>query len=120
TEPGFVLDGGMSVIGHIEVEVAIAINVRQSHRHAGEAALQSRLRSSLAKMTLPIVEKKPHARTDPAHQQVQVAVAIDIRENRAAARPQSKMRIRCITNSSAAAKIPYRFFASSASICSCS
>ena len=78
-----------AIVGDIEVERPIAVDVRQRHRHAAELADQSRI-SDLLEMALPIVEVKSVLEcgcsfrvltSSGGHEQVRMTVAIGIEKD---------------------------------------
>src|SRR5438876_8172918 len=72
--------GGGAVIDDIEVQVSVAIYISQRHRHAAGFRAQPGLLGCLVKMASAIVEKAARAAANRIDQQVQVAVAVNIRE----------------------------------------
>src|SRR5437867_2338609 len=72
--------GRGAVIGDIEVQVSVAIYISQRHRHAAGFRAQPGLLGCLVKMASAIVEKAARAAANRIDQQVQVAVAVNIRE----------------------------------------
>ena len=71
-----------SVIGDIEVEKSVAIDIGQGHGGAARLTLESAL-EAFGKMTVAIVEKEARSPAQGIDQQVQIAIAIDIRQNSA-------------------------------------
>ena len=63
----------------VEVEVAVAIDVGERHRGRRRGARKARI-LPLGEVAFAVVEEKPGARGDAVHEQVEVAVAVDIRE----------------------------------------
>src|SRR3989442_437965 len=66
-----------TIVGDIKVERAVAVDVRQRHRHASELADQSRI-SDFLEMASAVVEEEPGASAQRVHQQIEVAIAINI------------------------------------------
>ena len=69
--------GRRTIVGDIKVERAVAVDVRQRHRRASELANQSRICDFL-EMALAVVEEEPGASAQRVHQQIKVAVTINI------------------------------------------
>ena len=71
-----------AIIGHVEVQIAVVVDVRQGQGRCAELARQAAL-SRFAEPSIAFIQEKPGPHADAIDQQVQVTVAIDIREHRA-------------------------------------
>ena len=70
-----------AVVGNIEVQRAVAVNVGQRHRGAAQLRHQPGSDRDIGKMTVPVIQKTG---IRPAHgrdQQIQITVPIDIRKH---------------------------------------
>ena len=69
-------------IGHVQVQVAVDIDVSQGHRHASGDRGQAGLLGNFDKLKVAVITKQPRPTTKCIHQQVETPVAVNIREGR--------------------------------------
>ena len=77
---GFIPPGAGPVVGHIEVQKTIAIDVGQGQGGAAGVATQARRSGHIPETSLAVVQEQSNALADPVDQQVQVTITVDIRE----------------------------------------
>ena len=84
-EPGgrAVANGGGTIVHHVEIQIAVAVDVRQGHRHAGGGAGHAAGFGDLPEPATAIVLENPGALPQGSHQQIQIAVAIEVGKCRA-------------------------------------
>ena len=71
-----------AIIGHVEVEIAVAVDVGQDQGRRAQLARQPAVHR-LAEPAIAFIEEQPGSHANAIDQQVQVAVPIYVREYRA-------------------------------------
>jgi hypothetical protein len=73
---------GRPVVRHKQVQVPIAINVRQRHRHAAGSRGHPGFSGDLGETPLAVIEKDAEPVPQRGHQQVQVTIPVQIGKGR--------------------------------------
>src|SRR5205807_8049182 len=71
-----------AVIGDIQIEVPISVDIRQGHRHAARAGAETGLSRDFLEAAMSVVQEATGSAANRVDEQVQVAVAIDVGEYR--------------------------------------
>ena len=72
------------VVGHIEVQRPVAIDIRQRHRRRPVFAPGARRRRGIDKFSVAVVQKAEDPIAELGDEQIEKSVAIDVGEDRAA------------------------------------
>ena len=67
-----------AIIGDVQIQVAVPINVRQGHGRTGHGPAQAGLRSDLVKMRMAVIQKQPHSASHAADQQIEMSIPIHV------------------------------------------
>ena len=73
------------VIGDIQIQGSIPIDVRQRHADAAVGTGGSGRAGKVFELPMPVVQKTLHAAPGPGHQQIEETIPIDVREHRSPA-----------------------------------
>jgi hypothetical protein len=72
------------IVGDVEIERPVAIDIRQRQRCAAGFALGSCVLGGIGEFSVAVVQKAEHATAEPGHEQIQKTIAIDVGEDRPA------------------------------------
>ncbi len=75
------------VVGHVEVEVAVAAHVAEGHRHAPGLRCEPRLSGPLREHAASVVHEQRHSAAQRADEQIEIAVSIYVGKDRARGLP---------------------------------
>ena len=70
------------VVGDVEIEVAVAIHISQCQRSGAESPRQPAI-GHLCEAAFAVIQKRAGAAAQAVHQQIQIAVAVDVGEHAA-------------------------------------
>ena len=68
-------------MGHVQIEITVAIDVRQSQRTGGAGRVEARFFAQL-KAAAPIIEEQPRAGLNPVNEQIFIAVVVHVGKDR--------------------------------------
>ena len=71
----------VDVMGHVQIEITIAIDVRQSQRTGGAGRVEARYFAQL-KAAAAIIEEQPRAGLNPVNEQIFIAVVVHVGKDR--------------------------------------
>ncbi len=77
---GLVPDRDDPIVGNIDIQVSVTVNVRQREGGSGSTCIQRR--RLFCETSFPIIQKNPAARSDCVHQQIQITITIQVRQCR--------------------------------------
>ena len=77
---GMVPDRVGAVVGHVEVEEPVPVNVRQGQRHRAFAAIEHL--PGRGKLSLAVIEKDVGPASDGIDDQVEIPIAVDVHQGR--------------------------------------
>src|SRR3954447_13605927 len=79
---GRIFERGHAIIRNIEIEIAIAVKVGERERSAPQRSIQPGI-PGFGESPATIIQKQPRAAADSVDQQIEVAIAVYIGQNRA-------------------------------------
>ena len=71
----------VDVMGHVQIEITVAIDVRQSQRTGGAGRVEARFFAQLKSATA-IIEEQPRAGLNPVNEQILIAVVVHVGKGR--------------------------------------
>ena len=75
-----IANGGGAVVGDVEVQQTVAVEVRQSQRRSAPAPVQERRGGIELEMAAAVVDENRRAAPDGIHKQIQIAIAVEVGE----------------------------------------
>jgi hypothetical protein len=79
---GLVANSGAAVIGDVNVQISIAVDVRQRHRHAGSAPIHFFSGPKLLEPAFAVIEIKMGSLANRIDDQIEITVSIDVGQHR--------------------------------------